>query len=74
MSRKQSETPQEAEALVLVNKGIAAGAAGKHAEAVQNWEFASNYADAHLPGADIDHWIKSGFGAARDPAWTAPLS
>lgn len=64
MPRKQPENPHEAEALALAQKGIEAGAGGNHAEAVKHWETASDYADAHLPGADIDYWIKSGFGAA----------
>lgn len=64
MPQKQPEDPREAEALALAQKGIEAGADGHHAEAAKHWESASDYADAHLPGADIDYWIKSGFGAA----------
>lgn len=64
MSRKQPENPHEAEALALAQKGIEAGANGKHAEAATCWEAASVYADRHLQGADICYWIKSGFGAA----------
>ncbi|MGQ3211218.1 hypothetical protein [Shinella sp.] len=64
MPRKQPENPCEAEALALAQKGIEAGAEGNHAEAAKHWEAASDYADTHLPGADIDYWIKSGFGAA----------
>lgn len=64
MSRKQPENPHEAEALALAQKGIEAGADGKHAEAAICWEAASDYADSHLQGAGIFYWIKSGFGAA----------
>jgi tetratricopeptide (TPR) repeat protein len=64
MPREQPENPHEAEALALAQKGIEAGAGGSHAEAVKHWEAASDYADIHLPGADLDYWIKSGFGAA----------
>lgn len=64
MPQKRPEDPREAEALALAEKGIEAGASGHHAEAVKHWEVASDYADAHLPGADIYYWIKSGFGSS----------
>jgi hypothetical protein len=64
VSRTQPENPHEAEALVLAQKAIEAGADGKHAEAAACWEAASDYADSHLQGAGIFYWIKSGFGAA----------
>ena len=64
MPGEQPEDPREAEALALAQKGIEADADGDHAEAANRWEAASDYADAHLPGADIYYWIKSGFGAA----------
>lgn len=64
MPGKQPEDPREAEALALAQKGIEAGADGNHAAAAKHWEAASDYADAHLPGADIAYWIKSGLGAA----------
>lgn len=64
MLRKNRENPLETEALALAQKGIEAGASGRHAEAVEHWEAASIHADAHLPGADIGYWIKSGLGAA----------
>ncbi|ATQ44390.1 hypothetical protein [Caulobacter mirabilis] len=51
-------------ALALANQGIAFDAAGDHKQAAQRWEIASDYANAHLSGEDIDYWIKSGFGAA----------
>ena len=64
MSEKQTENPREAEALAFARQGIEAGADGRHGEAVAYWQAASDHADAHLSGADIDHWIKSGLGAA----------
>ncbi|MGD9477345.1 hypothetical protein [Shinella sp. G-2] len=64
MPRKQTENPKEAEALAFAQKAIEAGVDGHHAEAVKHWQAASDYADSHLSGADIDHWIKSGLGAA----------
>lgn len=64
MPRKNRENPLEAEALALAQKGIEAGARGRHAEAVEYWAAALDYADAQLPGADIGYWIKSGLGAA----------
>jgi len=68
MPEKQTENPLEAEAFAIAQKGIEAGAAGRHAEAVNHWQAASDYADAHLSGADIDYWIKSGLGAALHDA------
>ena len=64
MPGKQPDDPREAEALALAQKGIEAGVDGNHAAAAEHWKAASDYADTHLPGADIDYWIKSGFGAA----------
>ena len=64
MPGKQKENPREAEALALAQQAIEAGAEGRHAEAAAHWQAASDHADAHLSGADIDHWIKSGLGAA----------
>ena len=64
MPGKQTENPNEAEALAFAQRAIEAGVDGHHAEAVKHWQAASDYADSHLPGADIDHWIKSGLGAA----------
>ncbi|AOF88555.1 hypothetical protein [Sinorhizobium sp. RAC02] len=64
MARKQPENPREAEALTLAQKGIEAGADERYEEAAEHWKAASDYVDAHLPGADIYYWIKSGFGAA----------
>ena len=68
MPEKQTENQNEAEALALAQKGIEAGVDGHHAEAVKHWQAASDYADVHLPGADIDYWIKSGLGAALHDA------
>ncbi len=48
----------------MANRGIAHDANGAHDQAVEAWEAASHYADAHLAGTDIDYWIKSGLGAA----------
>lgn len=64
MPRKQPENWRETEALALAQKGIEAGAAGRCDEAVVHWKVASAYTDSHLPGADIDYWVKSGLGAA----------
>ncbi|MBA8880807.1 tetratricopeptide repeat protein [Phyllobacterium myrsinacearum] len=54
----------ERQAFEQANEGIRLGAIGDHTLAVKHWEKASRIADEHLPGADINFWIKSGFGAA----------
>jgi len=64
MPDEKPKNAGETEALALAQKAIEAGAAGRHEDAVLHWRAASAYADAHLPGADIGHWIKSGLGAA----------
>jgi tetratricopeptide (TPR) repeat protein len=64
MRNNLPENSTENEALALAQKGIEAGAAKRYDDAVVHWRAASVYADAHLPGADIDYWIKSGLGAA----------
>ncbi len=64
MPRRKPENPQETEALARAQKGIEADADGNHAEAAKCWKTALDYADLHLPGADIHFWIRSGYGAA----------
>ena len=64
MPNEKPKNARENEALALAQKAIEASAAGRHEDAILHWRAASAYADAHLPGADIYHWIKSGLGAA----------
>lgn len=64
MPNEEPKAMHKTEALALAQKTIEAGAAGRHEDAVLHWRTASVYADTHLPGADIDNWIKSGLGAA----------
>jgi tetratricopeptide (TPR) repeat protein len=56
--------PMQRQAFDQANEGIRLGAIGEHPFAVRHWEKASLIADEHLPGEDINFWIKSGFGAA----------
>lgn len=64
MTDGETESDHGEAALALANQGIAHGANGAHDQAVEAWEAASDYADAHLTGEDIYYWIKSGLGAA----------
>lgn len=55
---------EERQAFDQANEGIRLGASGEPLLAVKHWEKASAIADEHLQGADINFWIKSGYGAA----------
>lgn len=64
MAEKKPDNSTEKHALALAEKGIQASVDERYDDAVAHWRAASVYADAHLSGADIDYWIKSGLGAA----------
>lgn len=64
MTNSETESVRTDAALALANRGILHDVNGARDQAVEAWEAASDYADTHLAGADIDYWIKSGLGAA----------
>ncbi len=64
MSSERIEEMHKARALELANLGIRSTVAADHAAARHAWQEAFDYAEMHLPGADITYWIRDGLGAA----------
>jgi len=60
----ETENPHSVHAWTLATKAIDVDMAGDKAEACRLWQMSSDYADEHLTGETIYHWIKSGLGSA----------
>lgn len=48
----------------MAQRGIACGASGQYAEALEHWKRADLHAQEHVADAEISKWVRNGLGAA----------